>query len=95
MPHGQTGLLTIETQGELAVVLLTDSDLVERFCRDRFSGDASIVESCIRIESRSALVDTLRRIDGVRRIAFDVSGQEIVPSTTIAEFIEWLEEHLE
>lgn len=99
LPTSETGVLTITSEGDHCLPLLTDRDSVERFFRSKFPNAAEVTVRTHTMPAREVLIDTLKQFEAKRiagehdttHVAFDPSGQAIVPRTTITEFIEYLE----
>jgi hypothetical protein len=100
LPMGESeSYLTIISDGDHCLPLLTDNENVERFFRRRFPNRATIEVHTLTIPVREVLINVLKQFEvgresgkhDISHIAFDPADQAIVPRTTIAEFIEYLE----
>jgi|HubBroStandDraft_6_1064221.scaffolds.fasta_scaffold315628_2 hypothetical protein len=91
--------LTIHSEGDHCLPLLTDKPNVEDFFRHRFPNRSNIDVRTLTIPVREVLIDVLKQFEAKRQagehdishIAFDPAGQPIVARTTIAEFVEYVE----
>jgi hypothetical protein len=97
--EGET-YLTIISGGNECLPILTDDENVERFFRSKYPKEAKIKIKTLTIPGREMLISVLEQFEEGRKlgkhdithVAFDPVDKPIVPSTTLAEFIEYLQD---
>lgn len=88
LPMGEgESYLTVHSEGDHCLPLLTDADNVACFFRDRFPNVGQIEAHTLTIPARQVLIDVLEQFEAglnagkhdISHIAFDPVGKRIVP----------------